>query len=267
MASRSRLGSPMPHDPSRPPILVVVSGDRRQVNHFAAILRDGYELRRAYDGIQAEELVDENVDILLVDPATLALEYDRYMVGLRERGVDCRAALIVGPEVHSTVLAADVDDYVIRLALAESVRMTVDRLAAVATYDGDLREFYELARRKAQLEARLSPEEMETHSEYAELMAELAGYWDLLDAGLRDLDSDRINIVSREFAAVWCLSPGVEGAGTNSTVETLKHQYYRMVYRINRKKLCIGFCRSIGNEEICLLSPKAVEFGIVSPTK
>lgn len=191
----------MPGDPTQRPVVLVVADDPALAEWLAEPLRSAFEIRRAYDPTQAGELLDADVDVVLLDVATAGLDSWRFVGRLRRRDVACRVALVVGPEVDTVALEVDADDYVTRPALADVVRETVDRLAEVAKYDRDLREFYELARRKAVLEARLSPAALAASSEYADLLVELDGYRDLLDVELRQLDADRDEIVFRELAA------------------------------------------------------------------
>jgi|GEM_PF-3717521 len=191
----------MPGDPTHRPIILIVSGERALAEVLATSLRTSYEIRRAYDATQAIELVDMDVDVVLLDRATSGLEYDRFVSSLGERGADPRVALVLGPEADP-VVAGQADDYLLRPVRPENVVDAVSRLAEVAKYDRDIGEFYDLARRKAALEARLSSDELATSEEYADLLVELEGYRELLDEELSEFDRHHQDLGFRELASV-----------------------------------------------------------------
>lgn len=105
------------------PTVLVVDDDRPIADGFATILDEEYEVLTAYDGEKARELFERNPDVVLLDRHLPDACGDDLLEEVRERGYDCRVAIVSAAE-KSTDLNCDA--YLTKpLSEVDTVRETV----------------------------------------------------------------------------------------------------------------------------------------------
>jgi len=187
------------------PTVLVVDDETEITALYGEWLSDSYDVRRAYNGEEALEKVDETVDVVLLDRRMPDLSGDEVLTEIRDRGLDCRVALVTAVDPDFDILELGFDDYLVKPVSRDDLHETVERLLRRASYDEDVQQYFSLASRKATLEAEKPASELEKSEEYAELTAELDDLNDALADTFADLDDEDFR------AAFNALDTGADG--------------------------------------------------------
>lgn len=161
-------------DTHESPTVLIVEDDPGLMELYQLWLRADYELRIAFDGERALELVDGSVSVVLLDRRLPGLSGDEVLDRIRELGLDCQVVMVSAAKPNFDVLEMQFDDFVTKPMTREEIRETVARMNTLATYDRPFRSLYALVSKKAALEAELSQRELDPSEEYAALAAEIS---------------------------------------------------------------------------------------------
>ncbi|MFB6121650.1 MAG: HalX domain-containing protein [Halobacteriaceae archaeon] len=172
------------------PTVLVVDDETEITALYGEWLSDSYDVRRAYNGEEALEKVDESVAVVLLDRRMPDLSGDEVLTEIRERGLDCRVALVTAVDPDFDILELGFDDYLVKPVSRDDLHETVERLLRRASYDEELQRYFSLASRKATLEAEKPASELEASEEYAELEGELDELGDALTDTFAQLDDE-----------------------------------------------------------------------------
>ena len=154
------------------PLVLVVEDEPDLADLYAAWLGDEYRVRTAYSGQEAlEELdtVDNGVDAILLDRRMPGLSGDEVLSAVRERGIDCRVAMVTAVEPDFDILNMGFDDYLVKPVTSDTLRETVEGLLRRGEYDTEMQELFSLTSKKAMLEAEKSASELTDNDEYQRL--------------------------------------------------------------------------------------------------
>ena len=172
------------------PTVLVVDDETEITALYGEWLSSSYNVRRAYNGEEALEEVDETVDVVLLDRRMPDLSGDEVLTEIRDRDLDCRVALVTAVDPDFDILELGFDDYLVKPVSRDDLHETVERLLRRSGYDDDVQQYFSLASRKATLEAEKPTSELEKSDEYAKLIEELDGLSDVLSATLSELDDE-----------------------------------------------------------------------------
>lgn len=161
--------------PDRDSVSVLVVEDEPDLAAlYATWLDDEYDVETAYDGNEALEAIDEDIDIVLLDRRMPGLSGDTVLDTIRERGLDCRVAMVTAVEPDFDIVGMGFDDYLVKPVSKEELQSIIEQLLLRSTYDKQLQEFFAVASKKALLDAEKTDAERKTSQEYAELEDRLA---------------------------------------------------------------------------------------------
>ncbi|WP_224269447.1 response regulator transcription factor [Haloprofundus salinisoli] len=172
------------------PLVLVVEDEVDLANLYAAWLDDEYRVRTAYGGREALSELDDEVDVVLLDRRMPGLSGDEVLDAVRERGIDCRVAMVTAVEPDFDIVEMGFDDYLIKPVTRESLLGTVSSLLRRSEYDDGVRELFALASKKAVLEAEKDDSTLTETPEYQQLDAQLSEKQAELDEQLRAGDHD-----------------------------------------------------------------------------
>lgn len=179
-----------------PPTVLVVEDERDLADMYVEWLEADYDVRVAYEGEGAIEVVDEDVDVVLLDRLMPGLSGDEVLAEIESAGYDPWVAMITAVEPDFDVLAMGFDDYLVKPVFAEDVRSTVGNLLSRSDYDERLQRYFALVSKRAALEEYRSTDELESNEEYVELTEEI-------DSLRADLDEMMAEFDDAEFEAVF----------------------------------------------------------------
>ena len=187
----------------QPPLVLVVEDEADLADLYAAWLGDEYRVRTAYGGHEALETLDEldnEVDAILLDRRMPGLSGDEVLSAVRERGIDCRVAMVTAVEPDFDILAMGFDDYLVKPVSSDTIRDTVVSLLQRSEYDAGVQDLFSLTSKKAMLEAEKSPSELADNEEYQELTAQIEALRTDVDQSLEAVtEDDDFEGLFREF--------------------------------------------------------------------
>jgi DNA-binding response OmpR family regulator len=154
--------------------VLIVEDEPDLADLYSAWLRDYCTVQTAYNGSQALEAIDEDIDIVLLDRRMPGLSGDEVLDTLRSRGLDCRVAMVTAVEPDFDIIEMGFDDYLVKPVSNDDLIETVDQLLLRSAYDEQIQELFALASKKALLDSEKTEAELRASEEYARLVDRLA---------------------------------------------------------------------------------------------
>ena len=171
------------------PQVLIVEDETDLADLYAIYLSDLYEVQTANDGETAMELVSEDTDIVLLDRRMPDMTGDEVLAEIRDRGIDCRVAMITAVEPDLDIVEMPFDDYLVKPVTREDLHGLVEVLLRRSGYDSRTQEFFQLASKKAALES--TPDvSVDEESEYQKLTERMEELREDLDQTLSELTDD-----------------------------------------------------------------------------
>jgi DNA-binding response OmpR family regulator len=133
--------------------VLIVDDDSDVVALYEAWLADSYEVRCTTSGDEALGALDESVDVVLLDRRTPGITGEDVLETVRDRGIDCRVAMITAVEPDSDIVDAPIDEYLLKPVDEHDLTTTVDILQRRQRYDEKSREFFSIAAKRAAIES------------------------------------------------------------------------------------------------------------------
>ncbi|MDQ2053615.1 MULTISPECIES: HalX domain-containing protein [Halobellus] len=172
------------------PLVLVVEDEPDLADLYATWLRDDYRVRVAYGGREALDELDDEVDVVLLDRRMPDLSGDEALEAIRDRGVECRVAMVTAVEPDFDIVKMGFDDYLVKPVSRESLKETVENLLLRNTYDDGIQELFSLASKKAILESEKDAATLEEHEEYQKLSDRVDELRSQLDQALVEFDDE-----------------------------------------------------------------------------
>ncbi|TKX82061.1 HalX domain-containing protein [Halorubrum sp. SD626R] len=188
----------------QPPLVLVVEDEPDLADLYAAWLGDEYRVRTAYGGQEALEQLDEaddDVDAILLDRRMPGLSGDEVLSAVRERGIDCRVAMVTAVEPDFDILKMGFDDYLVKPVTSDTLKETVSGLLRRGEYDTEMQELFSLTSKKAMLETEKSATELADNDEYQRLTDRIEELRSRADESLEAVteDDDDFEKLFQEF--------------------------------------------------------------------
>lgn len=165
------------------PTVLVVEDESDIAALYAGFLRERYAVTVAATVAEAKEVVDESFDAVLLDRRLPDGSGDEVLEHVRERGLDCRVAMVTAVEPDFDIIGMGFDLYVTKPVSRANLMAALDTLLTRAEYDDLLQEAAALASKRAILESEKVTTQLEGDDAYADLLARL----EELDADIDDL--------------------------------------------------------------------------------
>jgi CheY-like chemotaxis protein len=172
----------------RRPTVLVVDDEKEVVDAYALKLRREYDVRTAYGGPEALEVVDDAVDVVLLDRRMPELSGDEVLRRIRDRELSCRVVMLTAISPEFDIVGMPFDDYLCKPVRDDDLYDAIDGQLQVAAYE-KLSAYFSAAAKRELLEAQLPRTELDAADEYAEvvkrtdrLRTEVAGVVDDFDA-------------------------------------------------------------------------------------
>ena len=156
------------------PHVLIVEDEPDLADLYAAWLVDTCTVETAYDGSEALESIDDDLDVVLLDRRMPGLSGDTVLDAIRERGLECRVAMVTAVEPDFDIIEMGFDDYLVKPVSKDDLLTVIDQLLLRSAYDDQLQEYFALASKKALLDAQKTEAELKSSQEYAELEDRLA---------------------------------------------------------------------------------------------
>ena len=154
------------------PVVLAVDDEKRVVQAFDIWLGDGYDVRTATGGTEALETIDDSIDVVLLDRHMPDMSGDEVLEEIREAAYDCRVAMVTAVAPEFDIVDMEFDHYISKPVDESDLRMVVDRLLDIQSYDEALTELYRVAQKIATLEDEMTDSRLDHHEQYATLVEE-----------------------------------------------------------------------------------------------
>ncbi|MDY6819299.1 MAG: response regulator [Halobacteriales archaeon] len=138
-------------DPTDATVLVV-DDEHDIADLYSTLLEPEFDVKTATSGAEALEKADETVDVMLLDRRMPEMSGDEVLIELRERGVDCRVAMLTAIEPEKDIVELPFDDYEVKPVDQSDLLGLVEVLLKRDQFDRQSQEFFSLASKKAALE-------------------------------------------------------------------------------------------------------------------
>jgi two-component system response regulator AdeR len=155
------------------PVVLIVEDERDVAETYELWLEGDYDVRTARSGDEGLARLDDAVDVVLLDRRMPGLSGDELLERIRERGLDCRVAMVTAVEPDFDILEMGFDTYLSKPVRQEQLRETVEALLTRSEYDSLLRRYYALVETRATLEATKGEKALAESAEYRRLSAEV----------------------------------------------------------------------------------------------
>ena len=171
--------------------VLLIEDERGLADLYTAYLEDTYTVRTAYNGEEALELIDHDVDIALLDRRLDKWTGDQLLNVIRERDIDCQVAMVTAVIPDFDIVDIPIDDYVTKPVSRDGLLETVEELILRAESDIDQQELLALISRRITLEREKSASELEASDEYSRLERQIELAKDCLDYDTAELGSNK----------------------------------------------------------------------------
>jgi DNA-binding response OmpR family regulator len=172
------------------PVVLVVEDEPDVAETYRRWLQSTYDVRVAVDGAEALSVVDDTVDVVLLDRMMPEMSGAEVLREIRDRGVDCRVAMVSAVDPDFDVIEMGFDEYVTKPPVRDELFDTIEGLLERADLDDDLQEYYSLVARRSALETEKTQSELAASDEYDDLVARIDQYREIVDEDLGDMASD-----------------------------------------------------------------------------
>ncbi len=179
------------------PMVVIVEDERELADLYAEWLGEEYDVRTAYQADEAREVIDEDVDVLLLDRRLPTASGDEILAEVRERGIDCQVAMVTAVDPDFDILDLGFDDYVVKPLDRQDLHELVTNLLTRGLYNDEVREYFALVSKRANLETAKSPSELAEDARYQELKTEIVELESRLDDIVEQLEDTDFSAVLR----------------------------------------------------------------------
>ncbi len=172
-------------------LLVLVVDDQEDIaDLYATWLRMDYAVRTAYDGEDALETVDADVDVVFLDRRMPDYSGDEVLERIRERGLDCRVVMVTAVDPDFDVIPMAFDDYLTKPVMREDLADAIESMRERDEYDETIQEYFALTSKKATLEAEKTQSQLRENEQYQEMVDRVEELAEEADTAVSRLDDD-----------------------------------------------------------------------------
>jgi DNA-binding response OmpR family regulator len=184
---------------TEPANVLVVDDEPDVADAYAAQLEADYIVSTAYSGQEALDRIDEAIDVVLLDRRMPGISGDEVLEHIRDRGLDCRVAMVTAVDPDFDIIEMPFDDYVIKPVSRDDLFKTIDRLLTTSEYEAKLRRYYSLTAKHATLLANKPESELAESEEFAELEEQMSAVRGELDNTISEFDDDDFEAAFRDL--------------------------------------------------------------------
>ena len=175
---------------TEPASVLVVDDEPDVADAYAAQLKNDYAVSTAYSGQEALDTLDDGVDVVLLDRRMPGISGDEVLDHIRDRGLDCRVAMVTAVDPDFDIIDMPFDDYVIKPVSQDDLFKTIERLLTASEYESKLRTYYALSAKHATLLSNKPESELAESEEFADLEERMDELQNRLDETVSTFDDD-----------------------------------------------------------------------------
>lgn len=154
--------------------ILVVEDEEQLADLYTKALEDEYEVKTAYSGKEALDIIDESVDVVLLDRKMPGLAGRDVLDRLRTQGHDCPVAMLTAVTPDWDILDIEFDDYLNKPVDIPELHRLVERLLVLDTVDDEVRSYIAQSVKQAAIEGEKDPSELDANDDFEELAEQTA---------------------------------------------------------------------------------------------
>ncbi|PSQ29078.1 HoxA transcriptional regulator [Halobacteriales archaeon QS_9_68_17] len=181
--------------------VLVVEDEVNLADLYTSFLSDEHDVRTAYDGDEALEMMGPEVDVVLLDRKLPDVSGDEVLARIRGRNYDAYVAMVTAVDPDFDIVDVPVDDYLCKPVTKGDLLGTVETLYTRHTYDDLQRELSAKLVRRNVLAVEKTAAELEASEEFQRLEARIAELRDEVEHLSRSLDDADTGTPPAESAA------------------------------------------------------------------
>lgn len=172
--------------------VLVVEDEDHLAELYTDYLSDTYDVRTAYSGIEAIEMLASDLDVILLDRRMPVVSGNEVLAEIEERSLQCRVAMVTAVDPDFDIIDMGCDDYIVKPVTRDDLLTVVDRLMRVTEYDERMRELTAKKLKRNVLKIEKSPTELRESSEFDGLENEIGALEDEIENLADDLGTDYV---------------------------------------------------------------------------
>lgn len=154
--------------------VLIVESEPDLAELYAGWLEGSHDVETATDGDAARDALEDALDVVLVDRQAPGPSGEALLAAVRDLDLDCRVAAVTPVDPEVDLVGKGFDDVLVKPVSKDELSRLVDQLLLRSSYEELLQELFDLASKKATLDAETTEAERTSSEEYARLRDRLA---------------------------------------------------------------------------------------------
>ncbi|WP_251330221.1 response regulator transcription factor [Haloplanus pelagicus] len=179
--------------------VLIVDDEQSLADLYAYWIDEFAEARTAYDGNEALEKLDDDIDVMLLDRRMPGLSGDAVVDAVAEEDFDVRIVMVTAVDPGFEIVDMEIDDYLVKPVDQPELMDTVERMVVRNSYDDQLQLKFQLVEKKVTLEEAKTPHELDESEEYQKLLRQLDAVESELDSTVEEFDDTDFTVAFREL--------------------------------------------------------------------
>jgi len=172
--------------------VLIVDDERAVTDAYAAQLRHEYDVRTAYGGVEAIEMLASDLDVVLLDRRMPIVSGNEVLAEIEERGLRCRVAMVTAVDPDFDIIDMGCDDYIVKPVTRDEITEVVDRLVKLSEYNDRLRELSSKKLKRNVLEVEKTDSELAESDTFQRLQREISEMEETIEGIADELGSDYV---------------------------------------------------------------------------
>lgn len=186
---------------SNTPTVLVVDDDRELADLYTGWLAEQWDVRTAYGGNEAIELLSSEIDVALLDRRMPETRGEDLLEYIRDRSYDVRIGMVTAVIPDIDIVEMGFDAYVVKPVDKDELQSLVESLYRRSRYDEQLQNYYSLVSKRASLESTHAPRELQPVDEYHQLIEQINELEAEIDQTIESLSPNDFDIELRRMIA------------------------------------------------------------------
>jgi len=166
--------------------VLVVEDEDHLADLYTDYLAGEYDVRTAYGGIEAMDMLSADLDVVLLDRRMPVVSGNEVLAEIEERGLQCRVAMVTAVDPDFDIIDMGCDDYIVKPVTSDDLTDIVGRLMRVAEYNDRMRDLTAKKLKRNVLQVEKTAAELEASEEFRRLQNEIAS----IESDIEDIADD-----------------------------------------------------------------------------
>ncbi|MFB6152483.1 MAG: response regulator transcription factor [Haloarculaceae archaeon] len=183
----------MSEEPSEQATVLVVEDEEHLADLYTEYLSDTYDVRTAYGGIDAMEMLSSELDVVLLDRRMPVVSGNEVLADIEERGLRCRVAMVTAVDPDFDIIDMGCDDYIVKPVTRDELLEVVDRLLKISEYNDTMRDLTAKKLKRNVLQVEKTDTELKSSDEFRKLQTEIEEMESQIDDLADDLGTEYVS--------------------------------------------------------------------------